>query len=79
MFAVPATTPVTTPVTKSIDAVEGSSEVQLPPGIAPPVACNVEDVPGHTANVPVITPELGDGLTVTIFVAAAVPQLLVTV
>ena len=34
---------------------------------------------GHTIAVPVILPALGSGLTVTTVVAAAVPQLLVTV
>ena len=34
---------------------------------------------GHTVNVPMIVPAVGNGSTVTTAVAATVPQLLVTV
>ena len=48
---------------------------------APPAAASVKAVcaPAQTTGVPVIVPAFGSGLTVTICVAAAVPQLLVTV
>jgi hypothetical protein len=47
----------------------------------PPAAASVSDVvdPAHTVAVPVIVPAFGNGSTVTVAVAAAVPQPLVTV
>ena len=48
---------------------------------APPAAASVKAVlaPAQTMGVPVIVPAFGNALTVTTWVAAAVPQLLVTV
>ena len=48
---------------------------------APPIVASLKPVvePAHTVAVPVIVPADGNGLTVTVAVAAAVPQPLVTV
>ena len=48
---------------------------------APPVAASLNPVvaPAQTVAVPVMVPADGNGLTVTIVVAAAVPQPFVTV
>ena len=45
----------------------------------PAASASNEVVAGHAFSEPVIVPALGDGFTVNILVAAAVPQLLVTV
>jgi hypothetical protein len=75
MVAVPAVTPVTVPV---LPTVATPVAVLLH---APPVAASVKPVvePAHTIAVPVMLPADGNGLTVTVVVAAAVPQPLVTV
>ena len=71
----PADKPATKPVASTV-AVAGMVLVH-----APPVAASVNAVfaPAQTVGIPVIVPALGSGLTVTIRVAAAVPQLLVKV
>ena len=76
MVVVPKATPVTTPVEDPIVAIAVFTEVQTPPPIAS-VKAVVE--PGQTVDVPVIVPAFGEELTVTIAIATAVPQLLVTV
>ena len=75
MVDVPVATPVTLPEASTV-ATPVVTELQVPP-----VAASVKDVtePAHTVEVPAILPEFGMGLTVTIVVATAVPQLLVTV
>ena len=47
----------------------------------PPVAAsvNADDEPAHTVVVPLMKPAAGNGLTVTTWAAATVPQLFVTV
>jgi hypothetical protein len=47
----------------------------------PPPEASLSDVvaSSHTVVVPVMAPAIGNGLTVTAVVAAAVPQLLITV
>ena len=71
----PAVTPVTTPEVPTV-ATPGETELHTPPA-----AASVSEVvpEGHMPKVPVILPALGGMLTVTTAVAAAVPQLLVTV
>jgi hypothetical protein len=66
--------PVTTPV-EDIDALPVLL-LHVPPGAAS-VRVTVELT--QTAVGPLIVPALGNGFTVTIFVATAVPQTLVTV
>ena len=60
----------------AIVAVAGVTELHVPPLTA---SLSVVVPVGHTVNVPVIAPALGNAVTVTTFVVAAVPQLLVTV
>ena len=50
--------------------------LQIPPLM---VGASVVVAPGHTVVVPVITPAVGAGLTVTVAVVNAVPQLVITV
>ena len=57
-------------------ATAGATELQTPP-LDP--SLRVVVAVGHTVAVPLIAPALGNGFTVTTFVAAVVPQLLVTV
>ena len=52
------------------------TELQVPPVAT---SLNVVVDPAQTVVVPVIVPAIGNGLTVTVVVATAVPQLLVTV
>ena len=73
-MVVPAAIPVTTPVVPTVpDAVVTLLQV-------PPVDVSPKDVvlPAHTFNVPVnAAGVVGNGLTVTTVVAAALPQLFV--
>lgn len=75
MVDVPKVTPVTTPVEPTV-ATAGVTELQIPPVTA---SLSAVVAPGQTVAVPVIVPAFVEGLTVTIFVAAAVPQLVLTV
>lgn len=68
--------PVTIPVAGSIVAVRGVTELQTPPAAA---SLKVMVEPWQTVTGPVIVPASGVALTVTTLVAAAVPQLLLTV
>jgi hypothetical protein len=52
--------------------------LHVPPA-SPVASLNTIEYVGHTVIVPAIAPGLGKGLTVTLTVAAAIPQLLVTV
>ena len=72
MVSVPAATPETIPT--------NTVAVALLLLHKPPVAASVKVVvePAHTVDVPVIVPASGCGLTVIIFVAVTVPQVLVT-
>ncbi len=53
-------------------------EVHTPPA-SPVGLLNAAVAKGHVTGVPVTAPAFGSGFTVTILVAATVPQLLVTV
>ena len=75
MVAVPELTPLTMPVLSTV-ATDIAVLLQAPPDVP---SVNVVVDPAHTFKVPVIVPDTGNGLTVTIAVAAAVPQPLVTV
>lgn len=75
MIDVPAVTPVTIPDVPTA-ATPGDTELHTPPPAASASGVVAE---GHTVKVPVIAPALGERFTVTTAVAAAVPQLLVTV
>ena len=75
MVDVPAEIPVTTPVALIV-ATPVDTELQTPPATA---SVRLVVVVGHSVKVPVIDPALGAGFTVTTAVAAAVPQLFVTV
>ena len=70
----PVATPVTNPVLLTV-ATRVFELLQLPP-----VAASVSWVvaPPHTVSTPVIVPAVIEELTVTIFVAVALPQLFVT-
>jgi hypothetical protein len=74
MVEVPATRPFTTPETLIV-ATLTTVLLHIPPGAA---SESVVLKPRHTDAVPVMAPGFGEGLTVTTFVAMAVPQLLVT-
>ena len=74
IVSIPAVTPVTIPVLP-IEAF-ALLILHVPPVVASVIAI-VE--PTQTADKPVIKPALGNGFTVTNFVAAAVPQLFITV
>ena len=71
MVSAPAETPVTNPL---IIIAELLLTLQLPPGIKSPT---VADAITHTADAPAIIPGSGNGFTVIVFVAVAVPQALV--
>jgi hypothetical protein len=73
---VPVAIPETIPVAEPIVAVAVFTEDHTPPVT---VLLSVVVVAGQSTSVPVIAPAFGSGLTDTIEVAAAVPQLLVTV
>jgi hypothetical protein len=70
--------PVATPVTKPVLLTVATRVFELLQ--LPPVAASVSWVvaPPHTVKVPVIVPAVIEELTVTIFVAEALPQLFVT-
>ena len=68
--------PVTTPVVALTVATEVLVLLQVPPV---PVLVNVVIEPVHTNVVPLMVPAFESGLTVTAYVAVAVPQLVVTV
>ena len=74
MLAVPTATPVTTPVVLTL-AIAALEVLHTPP-LA--VLVSVKDEPGQSGVAPLIAPASGKALTVTLAVALAVPQLLVT-
>lgn len=67
---------VTAPVALFMVAMAGLLLAHVPPLV---VSVRVLPVPLHMVKEPVIVPALGGLLTVTVAVAVAVPQLLVTV
>ena len=75
MFEVPWATPVTAPEASNV-AIAEASLLHTPP-LAP--AVKVVTDPAQTLAIPVMVPAFGNGLIVTIVVAFATPQLLVTV
>ena len=77
IVALPAATPVTTPVDAFTVATLVLSLLQVPPDVPPVV--NAVDEPAHTVDAPLIVPATGAAVTVNVFKAEAVPQLLVTV
>ena len=74
-MAVPELTPLTMPVLPTV-ATDVAVLLHTP---LPAASLNVVVDPAHTFRVPVIAPATGNELTVTIAVAATVPQPLVTV
>ena len=74
MLAVPTATAVTTPVVLTL-ATALLLVVQVPP-VA--VLVSVNDAPGQSGVAPLMVPASGIAFTVTLAVAVAVPQLLVT-
>ena len=70
----PAATPVTTPAVETV-AMAVLALTHVPPVMA---SESVVLLPAHTLVVPVMVPADGDELTVTTFVVAKVPQLLLT-
>ena len=74
MVAVPAVTPVTTPRADT----DALPELLLQPPNVPVVLSVIVDATQTTFG-PLIVPAFGNGLMVTTLVAAAVPQLFVTV
>jgi hypothetical protein len=76
MVDVPVAIPETRPVADPIVAAAIFTEVQIPP---PTASLKAVAEPGQTVDIPVIVPALAEGLTVTIIVAADIPQPLVTV
>ena len=75
MPAIPAAMPDTSPLPSTF-ATDGLPVLHAPPGAA---SVNAVVSPTQTTAVPEIVPALGNALTVTAWVAAAVPQLLLTV
>jgi hypothetical protein len=75
IVAVPADTPVTTPLVLTV-AIPEAPVLHVPPLTE---LLNVVVLPAQTVAMPVIAPASGSGLTVTICVVTAVPQLFVTV
>jgi hypothetical protein len=75
IIAVPAAMPVTTPLVLTV-AIPAAPVLQVPPLAK---LLNEVVLPAQIVAVPVIVPASGSGLTVTICVATAVPQLFVTV
>ena len=75
MVAVPDDTPYTTPEPSTV-ATDVAVLLHTP---LPAASLNVVVDPAHKFRVPVIAPATGNELTVTIAVAATVPQPLVTV
>ena len=74
IVTVPAVLPVTIPDVPAV-AIVILAECHTPPGVA---LVNAVVKPAHTLSVPVM-PDTPDGLTVTILVAVALPQLPVSV
>ena len=72
----PAETPETMPEVGATVAIPVDPEVHVPPVVE---LLNVVVAPAQTADVPFITPPFGNGLTVIVLVAVALPQMLVTV
>jgi hypothetical protein len=72
----PEPTPETTPVDEPTDATDGLLLLQAPPVV---VLLSVVVAPVHTEPAPVIAPAEVAALTVTTFVAVALPQPLDTV
>jgi hypothetical protein len=72
---VPAAKPVTIPVLPTV-AIDGPEDDHVPPEIA---SVSVIVLPAQTVDGPVMTPALGEALTVNTFVAATLPQPFVTV
>ena len=77
IVVLPAETAVTIPVVGLTVAAEVLLLLQLPP--LAPVLVNVVVDPVQRNVVPVIVPAFGSGFTVMLYVAVAVPQLVVTV
>ena len=75
MIAVPDDTPITVPVLPTVATVV-TVLLQAPPVVA---SLNPVVEPAQTVAAPVMAPADGNGFTVIIDVAAAVPQPLVTV
>ena len=75
ILVVPAEMPVTTPNASTVP-LAGFTLLHTPPAAA---SERVVVAPTQTVNVPSTAVAFGNGLTVTILVAVAVPQLLVTV
>ena len=75
MVVLPADTPVTLPEPSTVPT-DKVTLLQIPPVVA---SVKIVFEPAQTIGVPAMVPALGVGLTVTTCVAAAVPQLLVTV
>ena len=75
MVALPAATPVTTPVALTV-AFAVAELLQVPPAV--PELDNAIVAPVQTLAAPVIDPADGITLTVTILVAVALPQPLLT-
>ena len=74
-MVVPADRPFTLPEASTV-ANEGAVLLQVPP-VAPSVSGVL--LPAHTDDAPDMVPATGNGLTVNVCVAAAVPQPFVTV
>ena len=77
IVVLPAESAVTNPVVAFTVAAETLLLLHDPPPT--PVLDNVVAEPVHKKVVPVIVPAFGSGLTVTPYVAVAVPQAVVTV
>lgn len=75
MVTVPAATPFTIPVDAPTVAIVLLLLLQVPPLT---VEVSVAGVPVHTLDGPLMVPAVAPALTVTVVVATAVPQLLVT-
>jgi hypothetical protein len=75
MVALPPVTPVTVPVAFT-EAIEAAVLLHTPPVAA---SVSVVVAPEQTVDEPVIVPAAGIGLTVTAWVALAVPHAVVTV
>ena len=75
MTVVPEVTPHTLPKPSTV-ATEVTLLLQLPPVVP---STNPDPDPAHTIVVPLIGPTAGNRLTVITWVAAVVPQVLVTV
>jgi len=74
IVVLPAAIPVTTPVLPTV-ATDVALLLQTPPGAR---SLSVVVAVAHTVKMPVMEPAIGNGLTVNVCDAVAVPQLLVT-